>query len=246
MNEPTFHHALKILEEVCTGCVHCTVVCPTEALRVRNGKAILNENRCIDCGECMNVCPVNAIIVEQNDIAEIFPYKARVALVSSIFIGQFPRHYQTRKIYSGMLEQGFTHVHESEHGAGILIEQINQYIAQNSQNKPIISSFCPAIVRLIQVRFPSLVENIMLLKAPLDLAALAFKKELIEKGYKEEEIGIFYVTPCAAKIAAIKSPVGEEKSVINGVVNMNELYNKVYSTLKKNSIQAALFPRKNN
>ena len=152
MSDQSFHHALKILDEVCIGCVHCTQVCPTEALRVRNGIAVLTEDRCIDCGECMNACPVNAIIIEQDDLNDIFKYKARVALVSSVFIGQFPRHYQTRKIYSGLLEQGFTHVHESEHGAGILIEEINNYIGQREEIKPIISSFCPAIVRLIQVQ----------------------------------------------------------------------------------------------
>ena len=244
MSDTSFHHALKILDEVCIGCTHCTQVCPTEALRVRNGKAVLTEDRCIDCGECMNACPVNAIIIEQDDLNDIFKYKVRVALVSSVFIGQFPRHYQTRKIYSGLLEQGFTHVHESEHGAGILTEEINKYVKDKPDVKPVISSFCPAVVRLIQVRFPSLVENIMLLKTPLDLAALSFRKELIERGYKDEEIGVFYITPCAAKIAAIKSPVGEEKSPINGVVNMDMIYNKTYSTLKKEQRASCIVPEK--
>lgn len=244
MSEQAFHHALKILDEVCIGCTHCTQVCPTEALRVRDGKAQLTDSRCIDCSECMNACPVNAIIIEQDDLSDIFKYKARVALVSSVFIGQFPRHYQTRKIYSGLLEQGFTHVHESEHGAGLLIEEINKYVEKNEETRPIISSFCPAIVRLIQIRFPSLVENIMLLKTPLDLTAMAYRKELIERGFKDEEIGIFYVTPCAAKIAAVKSPVGEEKSPINGVVNMDLIYNKVYSTLKKEQYSSCIIPEK--
>jgi iron only hydrogenase large subunit-like protein len=244
MIQQGFHHALKILDELCIGCVHCTKVCPTEALRVIDGKAQLTNDRCIDCGKCMKVCPVNAIIIEQDDLNDILQFKARVALVSSVFIGQFPRHYQTRKIYSGLLEQGFTHVLESEHGAGLLIEEINRYIGENTQTKPVISSFCPAIVRLIQVRFPSLVENIMLLKAPLDLAAMAYKRELIETGYKEGEIGIFYITPCAAKIAAIKSPVGEEHSPINGVVNMDLIYNKVYTTLKKEQRSTCMVPQK--
>ncbi len=244
MKEQSFHHALKVLEDVCIGCTHCTQACPTEALRVRDGKAVLFENRCIDCGECMQACPVNAIIIEQDDLNDIFKYKARVALVSSVFIGQFPRHYQTRKIYSGLLEQGFTHVHESEHGGIILIDEINNYLEKHKDIRPVISSFCPAIVRLIQVRFPSLVENIMLLRAPLDLAAISFRQELINNGYKDEEIGIFYVTPCAAKIAAVKSPVGEVKSPINGVVNMDLLFNKVYRTLKREQRSTCIVPEK--
>jgi Na+-translocating ferredoxin:NAD+ oxidoreductase RNF subunit RnfB len=239
-----FHHALKILDEVCFGCTHCIKVCPTEALRVRGGKARLVANRCIDCGMCMQACPVNAIIIEQDDFSDIFKFEARVALVPSVMIGQFPRHYPTRKIYSGILEQGFTHVYEAEHGSSILIEQINKYVDANKDIRPVISSFCPAIVRLIQVRFPNLVDNIMLLKAPLDLASISFKHELLERGIKEEDIGIFYVTPCAAKIAAIKSPVGEITSPIAGAINLDLLFNKVYSSFKKEIKSTCIVPEK--
>lgn len=244
MSDKGFHHALKILEDVCYGCTHCIQVCPTEALRVKDGKARLFADRCIDCGECMVACPVDAIIVKQDDFSEIYNYKVRVALVSSVLIGQFPRHYHTRKIYSGILEQGFTNVYEAEHGASILAGEINRYVREHTDTRPIISSFCPAVVRLIQVRFPSLVENIMLLRTPLDIAASSFKKELIERGHKEEEIGIFYITPCAAKIAAIKSPVGEKETDINGVINMDVLYNKVYTSLKKETQSSCVVPEK--
>ncbi len=54
----------------------------------------------------------------------IIPY--RVALVPSVCIGQFARNIATRKIYSGILEEGFTHVYEAEHGSGILIGLINR------------------------------------------------------------------------------------------------------------------------
>ncbi|MBN1952823.1 MAG: 4Fe-4S binding protein [Bacteroidales bacterium] len=244
MSGRNFHHALKILEEVCIGCTHCMKACPTEALRIRQGKAQLMEDRCIDCGRCMEVCPVSAISIEQDDFEDIFKYAVRVALVPSVLIGQFPRHYAARKIYSGILEQGFTHVYEAEHGASLLIRQINQYLEQHADPRPVISSFCPAIVRLIQVRFPSLVENIILLKAPLDIAAISFKKELMERGYDEKEIGIFYVTPCAAKIAAIKSPVGELSSPITGVIKQDDIFNKVYTSFKKEEKSTCIVPEK--
>jgi hypothetical protein len=137
---------------------------------------------------------------------------------------------------------GFTYIYEVEHAAEILAERINPYMDENEENKPIISSFCPAIVRLIQVKFPALVENIMHLKAPLDIAALYNRKKFLEEGHKDEEIGIFYITPCAAKIAAIKSPVGEDKSYVTGVINMNTLYNKVYSAIKQSSKETCPVP----
>jgi Na+-translocating ferredoxin:NAD+ oxidoreductase RNF subunit RnfB len=244
MSAQTFHHALKILNEVCIGCTHCMKACPTEAIRVRSGKAVILPDRCVDCGNCVQACPVDAITIEQDDFQNIFRYKARVALVPSVLIGQFPRHHPTRKIYSGILELGFTHVYEAEHGASILIDQINHILATRNDIRPLISSFCPAIVRLIQVRFPSLVENIMLLKAPLDLAAISFKKELMERGFSKEEIGIFYVTPCAAKIAAIKSPVGEEHSPITGVIKQDLIFSKVYTSFRKEEKSSCIVPEK--
>src|SRR5512133_958163 len=229
----SFHHALNIQEDICMGCSHCIKACPTEALRVKNGKARLIAERCVDCGECMRVCPVSAISTEEDDFSRIFQFEHRVALVPSVFIGQFPRNIATRKIYSGILEEGFTHVIEVEHGAGILMHLINQYIIERPDVRPVISSFCPAVVRLIQVRFPSLVNNILPYKAPLDLTAIFFRKKLQDQGIDPDKIGVFYITPCAAKIAAVKSPVGEEKSPIDGVINLNTLYNRVFSAIRR-------------
>jgi|WetSurMetagenome_2_1015567.scaffolds.fasta_scaffold20016_6 iron only hydrogenase large subunit-like protein len=239
-----FHHALKIQEDVCMGCSHCIKACPTEALRVKEGKARLIAERCVDCGECMRVCPVNAIFIEEDDFSRIFDYPHRVALVPSVFIGQFPRNIVSRKIYSGILEEGFTDVYEVEHSSGILMELINNYLDAKPGIRPVISSFCPAIVRLIQVRFPSLVDNILPYKAPLDLAGIYFRKKLQDQGIKPEDVGVFYITPCAAKIAAVKSPVGEEKSPITGVINLNTLFNRVYSVIKREEKGYCIVPEK--
>ncbi|MCO5267258.1 MAG: ferredoxin, partial [Lentimicrobium sp.] len=129
-----------------------------------------------------------------------------------------------------------------ENGVEILSDVINDYTAKNSDNKPLISSFCPAIVRLIQVKFPALVDNIVRLKPPLDISANYLKKVLLSQGIPEEEIGIFYVTPCAAKIAAIKDPVGETSSSISGVINMDFLFNKVYRQVKQNNSHTCAIP----
>ena len=238
-----FHHALHIHEDLCIGCSHCIKACPTEALRVKAGKAGLIAERCVDCGECVRVCPVNAISVEEDDFSRIFNYDYKVALVPSVFIGQFPRNIATRKIYSGILEEGFSHVIEVEHGAGLLMHLINGYMEKPGL-RPVISSFCPAIVRLIQVRFPSLVNNILPFKAPLDLTAIFYRRKLRDQGIDPDKVGVFYITPCAAKIAAVKNPVGEQTSPINGVLNLNTLYNKVYSVIKREEKGYCMVPEK--
>ncbi|MGC9343176.1 MAG: [Fe-Fe] hydrogenase large subunit C-terminal domain-containing protein [Bacteroidales bacterium] len=226
-----FHHALKVLDDVCIGCTHCMSVCPTQAIRVRNGIARILDNRCVDCGECYNACPVNAIIVEQDDFEEIQNFKVRVALVPGVLIGQFPEKIRTEELYQALLDLGFTHVYEVENTAGFVLDGFEKEI-EGSDKKPMISSFCPAVIRLIQVRFPSLTDQIMRIKPPIDISAVYYREKLESEGYYKDEIGIFYVTPCAAKIAAVKSPVGESDSQVDGVINMKFLFNRISRILK--------------
>lgn len=242
MEQKFFHHALKVLPEICIGCTHCMNVCPTEAIRVKNGTAQIIDNRCVDCGMCFRHCPVKAIIIDHDDFNRIFKFKHRIALVPSVIIGQFPEEITTRQIYSQLYEIGFNKVVEVEQGVEILHEAMLDYMQTKSDNLPHISAFCPAVVRLIQVKFPTLVSNIIRLKPPLDITAAYLRKMLIEKGEASEDIGIFYVTPCAAKIAAIKSPVGEEASAITGVINMDLIFNKVYRSIKTGKKDHCIVP----
>ncbi len=245
MDSKHFHHALKISEDICIGCSHCMNVCPTEAIRIRNGKAILYENRCVDCGECFKACPVSAIFIDQDDFKRIQAFKYRIALVPAVFIGQFHEGISRDQIYAAILANGFTHIYEVEMGVELLANEMHTYAKKHPEKKPLISSFCPAIIRLVQVKFPALAENIMLLKPPLDITALYCRKELTDEGINPAEIGVFYITPCAAKIAAIKSPVGEDYSMITGVINMDTLYNKVYKHIKNDrTIQPTISPNK--
>ena len=110
----TFFHALQINEDICAGCSHCMRVCPTEAIRVRDGKANIYENRCIDCGECFKACPNKAIYVKQDDFNLIFNYKCRVALIPSVFLGQFQNDISVSRIYSILQDIGATHVIATE------------------------------------------------------------------------------------------------------------------------------------
>jgi Na+-translocating ferredoxin:NAD+ oxidoreductase RNF subunit RnfB len=245
MDSKHFHHALKINDDICIGCSHCMNVCPTEAIRVRNGIAILYENRCVDCGECFKACPVSAISIDQDDFKRIQAYKHRIALVPAVFFGQFPEEISHNQIYTAILANGFTHIYEVEIGVDLLANEIKAYAKAHPEKKPLISSFCPAIIRLVQVKFPALTENIMLLKPPLDITALYCRKELTDQGINPAEIGVFYITPCAAKIAAIKSPVGEDYSMITGVINMDTLYNRVYKYIRSDrSTHPVIVPKK--
>ncbi|MBQ9473470.1 MAG: 4Fe-4S binding protein [Bacteroidales bacterium] len=239
-----FHHALEINEPRCIGCARCMKVCPTEAIRIRGGKAFIQGNRCIDCGKCHEACPVDAIFIKQDDFQSIFDYPHSVALLPAVFLSQFPSDMSVTRIYAALKDLGFKHVFEVESSASVFAEAKGRYAEHHADDEPLISSFCPAIVRLIQIKYPSLVNNIMPIKAPLDLSAMYALKALGDRGIPREEVGIFYVTPCAAKIAAVKSPVGEKRSIIDGVINMDSLYNRVYKKIKEQGKSYSFQPSK--
>jgi hypothetical protein len=180
----------------------------------------------------MRACPVNAITVAEDDFSQIMKFKIRIAIIPAVIYGQFSKRHSQQKITESLKNIGFTHIYEAERSIPVIIKKFKSVIESDSSNKPLISSFCPAIVRLIQVRFPSLVSHIARVKPPVDLTSLMVREQLRKVGWKDEEVGIFYVTPCAAKIAAVKSPVGEESSYVDGVINLNSLYNKMYPEVK--------------
>ena len=51
-------------KEKCTGCESCVEECPSEAIKMVDGKAVVDADACIDCGACVNACPVEAISME--------------------------------------------------------------------------------------------------------------------------------------------------------------------------------------
>ncbi|HPR32893.1 MAG TPA: [Fe-Fe] hydrogenase large subunit C-terminal domain-containing protein [Prolixibacteraceae bacterium] len=223
----TFHHALAIDDKKCIRCTHCMKACPTEAIRIVNGKVVIREERCVDCGECMRVCPQKAIYVQHDDLDKIWEYPNRVLLFPSVFLGQFPEWVTEEQVYASLLNLGFTHAFEVEQPIEVLKTMVRRSIKGNSTDLPVISSFCPAVVRLIRIKYPALTEQIMRVKAPHDLVAHYVLGEFGRKGIPASDVGLFYVTPCAAKIAAVKSPLGESESIITGVINSKQLYNKV-------------------
>ncbi|OPZ90541.1 MAG: ferredoxin [Firmicutes bacterium ADurb.Bin419] len=98
--------------------------------------------------------------------------------------------------------------------------------------KPLISSACPAVVRLIQVRFPSLIDNILKLESPMELAAKIVKDEIVKaRNIPLEDIGVFFITPCAAKVTSIKAPYEREKSCVDGAISIKDIYLKLLTAL---------------
>ena len=59
----------EVNQEKCNGCGTCADVCPSDAIKVRRGKAAIGLE-CMDCGACPRVCPEGAIRKQRKASAE--------------------------------------------------------------------------------------------------------------------------------------------------------------------------------
>lgn len=235
-------HSVTLDKEKCQGCTTCIKHCPTEAIRVRRGKAIIIKERCIDCGECIRVCPHRAKKAVCDPFDMIKNFKYTVALPAPSLYGQFHNMDDVNIVLAGLLEIGFDAVFEVSSAAEMLSDfSRKQLRAGTTAKKPVISSACPAVVRLIRMRFPNLVANIAPHAAPVDLAAMHAREEAMQKtGLSPEEIGVFFITPCPAKVTAIRKPIGFERPILDGAISMSEVYVRLLGAMKKVEDVAAL------
>ena len=56
----------KIKKSACIGCGRCGDICPQNAIKIVNKKAIIDYNRCIKCFCCHEMCPAKAIDVKRS------------------------------------------------------------------------------------------------------------------------------------------------------------------------------------
>lgn len=231
---PKRYHSVHLEKERCLGCTTCLKRCPTEAIRVRDGCAHIIAERCIDCGECIRVCPYHAKVASTDALSCIGRFRYRIALPAPSLYGQFRGVGSIDRILAGLRNLGFDAVFEVARGADIISRAIKDRMQHQDVPKPMISAACPAVVRLIQVRFPDLIEHIVDVRQPMEVAALVARKEFCEaNGVAPEDVGCFFITPCPAKVTAIRSPIGHETSAIDGAISILEVYGLLSSQIRK-------------
>lgn len=223
--ERNIFHSVRLDKDKCVGCMNCIKRCPTEAIRVRNGSAIIIKEKCIDCGKCISVCPHHAKYAERDRLQNIINFKYNVALPAPSLYGQFKNLENIDYVLAGLINMGFDEVYEVSHAAEIISQLTRKAINNNKTGKPLISSACPAVCRLIRVCYPSLLEQLVDINAPIEYAAMAARRDASQKtGLSPDEIGIFFITPCPAKITASKNPITLDGPIIDGAIAISDIY----------------------
>lgn len=229
-----FFHSVYLEDEKCTGCITCLKRCPTQAIRVRNGKAHIISEFCIDCGECIRHCPHHAKHTRRDFLSDLDRFEYTVALPAPSLYSQFNNVRDNDILLTALTLMGFDGVFEVSAGAEIVSELSRTYINEHPELHPLISTACPTIERLIRVRFPGLIPHLLPLLPPMEAAAILARRRAVEKtGLPEDKIGIVFLSPCPSKITFIHEPLGMGKSNIDAVLAIKDIYPVLLSHMKE-------------
>lgn len=235
-----YFHSVRLISDRCKGCVNCIKRCPTEAIRIRGGKAQITETRCIDCGECIRRCANHAKTAVTDCLDDLRQYKYNIALPAPSLYAQFSADTPVESILCALLKLGFDEVFEVARAAEFVSLGIKEYLQRPGIKRPAISAACPAVVRLIQVKFPELIDHLVPIDAPVDVAARIARAEAGHKqNISPQDVGIWFITPCPAKMTAVKQPLGIEKSNVTGAIAISKIYGDL---LKALPVQPGILP----
>ena len=228
-----FYHSVRLDADLCKGCINCIKRCPTQAIRVRGGKAQINSKFCIDCGECIRVCSYHAKKATYDKLEVMKQFKYTVALPAPALYSQFNNLDDVNIVLNALLMMGFDDVFEVSAAAELVSEATRTYLTTHEEQLPLISTACPSVVRLIRVRFPNLIPHLLPLKPPVEVAAIMAAQKAMERtGFAREDIGICFISPCPSKVTYAKAPLGTEKSEIDCVLAIKDVYPQLLSHMK--------------
>ena len=237
-----YEHSVSLDVARCTGCTTCLKHCPTEAIRIHNGHAEINTHRCIDCGVCIRICPNKAKKATYSKLDQVMRRKWKIALPAPALYGQFEELEDIDYVLQGLLDIGFDDVIEVAQAAELVSAYTRLYLKTEGITKPIISSACPVVLRLISLRYPVLRDHIMQLLPPVEIAA-KMAREKTKREHPElsdEDICVCFISPCPAKVSYVKNGFGEYKSEVDEVLAISDVYFNLINVMKRESAPVSL------
>jgi iron only hydrogenase large subunit-like protein len=227
-------HSVKLVTEKCTGCTKCMINCPVEAVRLKNNRAVIYADKCIDCGECIRVCPYGAHVAERESLNCIDGYKIKIAIPSVTLYAQFGSFVNPNIINDAIKSLGFDEVYDTTYACDVVAEITRRQLYTN--HRPSLSSFCPAITRLIHTSYPELSNNLVSVMAPIEVAANLIREKYETQGYKQKETGVFFISPCASWHTQINSSYTKNNAPINGSIAISDIYSQLLKYINKSPL----------
>ncbi|MGD8451740.1 MAG: [Fe-Fe] hydrogenase large subunit C-terminal domain-containing protein [Phycisphaerae bacterium] len=166
-------HSLHVAPERCRQSLRCLHACPTQAVRVFRGRPDVLDYLCIDCTACIAGCPTGTMGV--TGLGDALPTaKDAVLVVSAESLAQFGADADPAAVLNEIRQLGFRDVRVTAGWEVALRQAVVEYAKTEAAGWPVISPACPAVVNLIETRFPGLLPHV----APFDTAVVALRATL--------------------------------------------------------------------
>lgn len=229
-----YKHSVSLDVTKCKGCTACLKRCPTEAIRIRDGHAVIHSARCIDCGECIRVCSHKAKKATHDPLETMQEFSFRIALPAPSLYGQFDNLDNIGFVIEGLHKMGFDMVYEVARAAELVSAYTRSYLKRDDVPHPVISSACPVISRLISMNYPFLCENIIPLLPPVEIAADLARKKAMEEHpeLSHDDIGVFFISPCPAKVSYFNNGAASERHSVDYVLSVRDVYFQLIDIMK--------------
>jgi anti-sigma regulatory factor (Ser/Thr protein kinase)/ferredoxin len=163
----TVAHSLRVSASKCRECLRCLHACPTGAVRVRSSAPEILSHLCIDCASCIQACPFGALEVDNPDVLPE-DFSAFTLVVPPSFLFEFGPQVSSSRVLAGLKKLGFDDIQVSGSWEDSLRRAVQEYSKLGTRALPTIEPTCPAVVNLIQMKFPSLLDSIAPYLSPLE------------------------------------------------------------------------------
>lgn len=204
-------------EAKCKNCYKCVRTCEVKAIQVKNEQAQIINDMCILCGHCLEACPQNAktFISDLEKVRDYIAsgYKTVISIAPS-YAG-IMKFNNSGQIVTALKKLGFYQVRETAEGAVYVTNEYERLIKEGKMRN-IITTSCPSANDLIEIYYPSLVDEM----APVVSPMIAHGKMIRE--VLKEEVKIVFLGPCMAKK---REAQGDERTrgYIDAVINFEEI-----------------------
>jgi anti-sigma regulatory factor (Ser/Thr protein kinase)/Fe-S-cluster-containing hydrogenase component 2 len=192
--------SLGIAAELCRDCRHCLIACPTAAVRVREARPSVLDHLCIDCTCCIAACEPGALTL--LDAPGELVCEGVLAVPPALLAGFGDHGVET--VLEELRELGFDEVVSVHPYEDELRREVLDLAGNGSVEAPVISPVCPAVVDLIEVKFPSLVRH---------LAPLASPWEALQRDLDRPDVTYAVSCPCQRTAILAQQPTAQRHTV---------------------------------
>lgn len=221
--------------EACTSCGGdraCEGVCPVAAISHDEfGKVRIDREKCLDDGYCVQVCSFGALAQKSNFVPLIELLKQKThpvyATVAPAFAGQFGPEVTPGKLRSALLKLGFEDMVETALYADLItIKEAFEFdhFVKNDKDFLITSCCCPVWIKLIENKFPELMDHISPSVSPMVASARVIKA-------LDPNAKVVFIGPCIAKKSEALLP--DLKGAVDFVLTFQEL-NAIFEATEVN------------